>query len=133
VVIDAPITEIPMFVPAGTILVLLPPGIQTILDADDAGSDRELWLWPGGRSALDEVGGLAYDWDATDLAAAVTSATWNGADVPVQSDATGPYVDVTGGGTLVVNGGAATLLAPGGAGRALRIRFLAASSAARPR
>jgi sulfoquinovosidase len=123
---DAPVQEIPVFVPAGTLLALLPEGVQTLIEADDAGSDRELWLWPGGRGALDEVGGTAYDWDATELDGAVTSTTWNDADVPVQTDATGAFVDVTGGGTLVVNGGAATLIAPGGAARALRIRFFAA-------
>lgn len=124
----AAVEEIPAFVPAGTLLPLLPEGVDTLTDADpasgavtlaDVADDRELWLWPGGASALDEGGGLTYAWDAAALAGPVTEATWNGAPVTV-----GATIDVTGPGTLVVNGGQATLAVAGGAAeRQLTIRL----------
>ena len=53
---SAAMTEIPAFVPAGTLLVLYPDGVDTLLDAPQAagattsanvGNDRDVWLWPG--------------------------------------------------------------------------------------
>jgi alpha-glucosidase (family GH31 glycosyl hydrolase) len=122
--VDVPVAEIPVFVPAGALLALLPEGVQTLAAAEsasdlaDAKDDRELWLWPGGTSTLTEVGGLSYVWEATALQAPITSATWNGVDVVV-----GEVLSVSGAGTLVVNGGQATLVVTGGASdRSLSVR-----------
>ena len=50
---SAATTEIPAFVPAGTLLVLYPDGVDTVLPAPalatattlaDIGGDREVWL-----------------------------------------------------------------------------------------
>ncbi len=130
--VAAPIEEIPVFVPAGAMLVLLPDSIDTLVDADpasgavtlaDVADDRELWLWPGGQSSLTEVGGaLTYAWDAGSLSGAPTSVTWNGQPVTPQTDADGDYYDVVGEGTLTTDGGA-TLTITGGAGaRTIRVR-----------
>jgi alpha-glucosidase (family GH31 glycosyl hydrolase) len=118
--VDVPRAEIPAFVPAGTLLALLPEDVQTLAPATATGvvdlaaarDDRELWLWPGGTSSLEEArGGLSYTWDAAGLTGPVTSATWNGAAVAAESD--GSYL-LTGSGTLVLDGGEATLVVAGG-------------------
>jgi alpha-glucosidase (family GH31 glycosyl hydrolase) len=131
-ILVAPVAEIPAFVPAGALLVLLPEGVQSfapvaeasgITTLADAHDDRELWLWPGGEavSTLEEAGGaLAYRWDGAGLTLPATSAVWNGA--PVAAEADGSYL-VVGPGTLVLDGGEATLTVTGGAAdRQLRVR-----------
>ena len=119
--------DIPVFVRAGALLVLLPPEVDTVVDTTepgtvtlaDVGDDRELLVWGGGATTFTEAGGLSYAWSGAGLVAAPTSATWNGAAV---TPTAGGY-DVSGPGTLVLNGGAATLTVTGGAAdRALRIR-----------
>lgn len=134
VTVDAAVEEIPVFVPAGALLALLPDGVDTlaaaadvaVTDLDDVADDRELWVWPGATTALDEVNGATYTWDGTELSGTVGRVVWGTQEVTVQRDAAGPFVDVTGAGTLLVDspGGQATLRALGGAaGRALRIRL----------
>jgi hypothetical protein len=87
--VAAPLEEIPAFVPAGHVLVLLPDDVDTVVSSSsartiaDAGDDREIRLWPGGSGRLTEVSGLAYQWDAGGLDGAPASATWNGAPVDV--------------------------------------------------
>jgi sulfoquinovosidase len=130
VTVTAPVTECPAFVPAGTLLVLLPEGVDTVVTADaspdvvtldDVGDDRELWLWPGGGSTWTEVAGRTYVWDATLLDGPVTAATWNDVDVPVEAEG----IVVTGNGRLVLNGGDAELVAAGAAeSRTLVVRCL---------
>src|SRR5205085_9810057 len=45
----AEMTDIPVFVPAGTLLVLDPDGVDSLLPgaAHPETDDREIWLWPG--------------------------------------------------------------------------------------
>jgi alpha-glucosidase (family GH31 glycosyl hydrolase) len=130
--VAAPVEECPAFVPAGTVLVLLPEGVDTVVAADaasgavtlaDAGDDREVWLYPGGEGAFAEVGGLAYTWSATGLEWPTITATWNGAPATFTSGA----VTVTGPGTLVVEGASGTsgtLVVDGGApDRVLTVRL----------
>jgi alpha-glucosidase (family GH31 glycosyl hydrolase) len=117
--------EIPAFVPAGAGLVLLPEGVDTLVDASaagvtdlaDAGDARELWLWPGGASQVD----AELAWQADGLTGPLTGATWNGAPLPV---APGNVIQVTaaGAGTLVLNGGEATLTYGGAGARTFIVR-----------
>ena len=120
--VAAPLEEIPAFVPAGALLVLLPDDVDTVVSSSsartiaDAGDDREIWLWPGGSGRLTEVSGLTYQWDAGGLDGAPASATWNGAPVDVDD------LEVVGPGVLAMDG--ATLRVEGGrADRVLRVRF----------
>jgi hypothetical protein len=63
----ATLDECPAYVPAGTVLVLLPEGADTAVEdgVTDAGvvrvsslaDDREILLWPGGSSEFVEAGG----------------------------------------------------------------------------
>lgn len=124
--VPAPMTEVPAFVPAGTLLVLLPDSVETLVAAETgvgtlagAKDDRELWLYPGGKSAWTEVGGLKYAWDAQKWLGSPQAATWNGKAVTLSDGA----VSVSGAGVLVVDG-AATLSVLGGAeDRKLLIRL----------
>jgi hypothetical protein len=117
--VSASVEEIPAFVPAGTLLVLWPDTVDTVVAADaacgavtavDVADDRELWLWPGGASEWVEPGGLTYAWGAEGLSRPFTGAIWNGTDVPIVDDS----VSVSGPGTLAVND-QATLDVTGGA------------------
>ncbi len=126
--VDVPVAldGIPLFVAGGTVLVLLPERVDTLVSADPAGGvvtlsdvadDREIWLYDGGDSSFTEVGGLAYSWIG-DGASPAVSATWNGVDVPIA----GGSVTVTGSGTLVVNGTATLTVDGGAADRELLVR-----------
>jgi alpha-glucosidase (family GH31 glycosyl hydrolase) len=132
--VDAPVAEIPAFVPAGALLVLLPEGVQTLAPAAasapvsglaEAGDDRELWLWPSGQTTarLDEAqGALGYAWQSAGLTGPLSGAVWNGAPVAAEPD--GSY-HLTGNGTLGVNDGEAELTVSGGAAdRRLVVRVL---------
>lgn len=143
--VDAPLTECPAFVPGGAILVLLPPGVESLVDEPttdatlvtlaDAGDDREVWLYPaapaGGVapplvdaavSSLTEVGGaLTYSWDPGAVAPPLASVTLDGSPLEVAPDGS---VVVRGNGTLRVND-AGTLTVTGGVPeRLLRVRLL---------
>lgn len=126
--VSAPLEEIPVLVPAGTLLPLLPEGVDTfvfaaagsgIVTLEDVGEERELWLWPGGRSEFVEVSGLGYSWSAEKLEGPVTAARWNGAPVAVENGA----LEVTGPGTLDVGGKATLTLSGGSASRKTRVVF----------
>jgi alpha-glucosidase (family GH31 glycosyl hydrolase) len=129
VVVDAPLTECPAFVPAGTVLSLLPDGVDTLVNADpaagvttlaDVGEQREVWVWPGGQSALYEVSGHNLAWDAADWTGPVRNVVWNGEPAQLQ----GNTVTVAGNGVLTADGGA-TLAITGGTGdRVTMVRFL---------
>ncbi|MBN2497880.1 MAG: hypothetical protein JXR96_25020 [Deltaproteobacteria bacterium] len=91
-VLEAPLENIPVLVAAGSVLVLLPEGTDSLVAAQDGalqtladvGDDRTIWLWPGGESEQREQGGsLVYRWQA-DPAIWIDphDATWN--DTPVQ-------------------------------------------------
>ncbi len=125
---STPLEEILVLVPAGTLLPLLPEGVDTFVPAApgsgivtlaDVGEDREVWLWPGGRSELREVSGLGYLWAAEGLQGPVSSATWNGAPVTVAGGA----LELTGPGTLDIGGQATLTLSGGAASRKTRVVF----------
>ena len=118
--------DLPLFVAGGTVLVLLPERVDTLVAADpasgivtlaDVADDREIWLYDGGESSFQEAGGLSYSWTG-EGASPPLSATWNGADAAL----TGGSVTVTGSGTLVVNGTATLTVTGGAADRELLIR-----------
>lgn len=125
--VDAPLQECPAFVPAGTLLILLPEGVDTLVSADatdvvtlaDVGDDRELWLWPGGDSDWTEADDLTYTWSAATWSGPASSVTWNGAPATLQDDA----VTVTGTGTLEVDGSATLEVTGGSASRQLVVTF----------
>ncbi len=124
--VPAPMTEVPAFVPAGTLLVLLPETVETLVPAETgvgtlaaAKDDRELWLWPAGTSAWTEVGGLNYAWNAKGWDGPTKAATWNGKAVALQDGA----VTVTGPGKLIVDGKATLTVTGGVADRKLLIRL----------
>ncbi len=128
---DAPRSEIPAFVPAGSILVLYPDGIDTMLDApglasattlaktDDA---REIWLFsgtaanPAHATWNDESGPVGtphWTWSGRPAGALPTAATFNGA--PITLTAAGDTVrgTVTGDGTLAFGDGSTLTIARG--------------------
>jgi alpha-glucosidase (family GH31 glycosyl hydrolase) len=124
--VAAPIEEIPVLVPAGTLLPLLPEGVDTFVPAtagsgivtlEEAGENRELWLWPGGRSELFEVSGLDYRWEAETFDGTVSAATWNGSPVEVENGA----IEVTGTGTLRLDSRATLTLSGGSTSRRTRV------------
>jgi alpha-glucosidase len=125
--VAAPLTAIPAYVPAGTVLSLLPDGVDTAVAATPStvttlaqvGEDRELWLWGGGHSSLKEPGGLSYDWQADEWTGPAKTLTWNGKPVALQDGA----ALVTGAGKLVVDGQATLVIAGGKADRQVRVRF----------
>lgn len=133
----ASITEIPVLVPAGAVLVLLPEGVQTPLptagakDLSDVGSEREVWLYRGGDGSFAGAG-LTLSWKGTALApealdAAALDALLDGAAF---TEATGAAASLTRDGTSLLFAGDGTLTLPGGAtlklegsgGATLRVR-----------
>ncbi|HVV87988.1 MAG TPA: TIM-barrel domain-containing protein [Kofleriaceae bacterium] len=125
--VPAALDDLPIFVGRGAVLVLLPANVDTVVPTTDpstvtladAGDDRTVLLTGGASSRFEESGGLVYDWHADDLAGAPASATWNGAPIAAVD---GAY-DVTGPGTLVLDGGSGRLVVTGGAAdRRLAIR-----------
>ena len=106
---QAATTEIPAFVPSGSLLVLYPDGIDSVWTTAP-GADREVWLYAG-HGALgtwnDELGPTgAAQWTWTGRTpGAITTATWNGAPVAV----TNGTATVVGDGTLVVGDGTLTI------------------------
>jgi alpha-glucosidase (family GH31 glycosyl hydrolase) len=120
---EVALTDIAMFVPAGTLLPLLPDTVDTfapttddtVTTAAELGDDRVLWVWPGGDSTFTEAGGLSYTWSATGLSSGVATASFNGETVAVTREADGDVtIEVVGSGELVINGGVAKLTIDGG-------------------
>jgi len=124
-------TEIPAFVPAGTLLVLFPDGLTTVLPTDhattttleDVGDDRELWLWPGTPAKAQYgqwhhetgiVGTPDWAWAGRpEGLAPPTTAMFNGAAITLtvtDGVATGT---VTGDGTVELPGGGTLTIARG--------------------
>ena len=129
----AAIEDIPAYVPAGAVLVLLPDGVDTAVEVaitsaatpmSAVADDREVWLYPGGASSWTEAGGeLRYDWDGAAVTTAPTTATFESADTPVT---TGPgyiEVEVSGPGTIRFEGGATLVIEGGQLGRVVRARL----------
>ena len=126
--LQAPLGEIPVLVPAGAVVPLLPSEVDTVVAADaasgavslaDVGDDRELWVYRGGSSAITEPGGLRYAWDAGQLDGPASSATFDGSPVAVGGDT----ITVTGPGTLVIDGTATLVIEGGSASRSVVVRI----------
>ncbi len=121
IVVKATMTEIPVYVPAGAVLALLPDQIQTLSDVyskptiglKEVGDDRELWLYRGGDGSFTEAGGkLTYKWSAATLKTVDKQGVWNGKSTTANSADDGWVVQGNGtfktaGATLVVAGGKA--------------------------
>ena len=123
--IDAPVTEIPAFVPEGSMIVALPPSVDTVRAVGATSTavtmasihdDREVWLYGAGSADFSE-GALTYAWRAMGWTGAATSATWNGTTVPITSG----RISVIGTGTLVLDGTAMLTITGGAATRAITI------------
>lgn len=129
---EAGIEDIPAFVPAGTVLVLLPPEVDTASEVGatseavtlaSVGDDRELWLYPGGSSSFTEDERLGYAWSAGSLAAPPTAATFDGAPVELANDGGWLTAEVVGPGTLTFDDGSALAIDGGAADRRIRVRL----------
>jgi hypothetical protein len=122
--------EIPTFVPAGSIVVLYPANVDTILAAPalnaattlaETNDAREVWLYSG--TAANPAHGQWHDdngpvgtphWTWSGRTAALPgSATFNGAPVTVATVADSATVTVTGDGTLEFAGGGTLTIARG--------------------
>ena len=130
VTVVAKMTEIPAFVPAGTVLVLLPDGVdtltripgQTVPNQVDAGDTRELWLYRGGASAWTD-GAMTTTWNAGALSATPTTGTWTPkTGTPAGVVATEGAFQLVGQGTLSFAGDAALVLVGGSSDRKTAVR-----------
>lgn len=115
----AAITEIPAFVPAGSLLVLYPDGIDSVhpgTGVTQPGKAREVWLYPGeatdpARAAWHDTDGPTsatpqWQWTGRPLAAGVpASASFSGAPVTLTQAADYATLEVVGDGTLSLAGG----------------------------
>jgi alpha-glucosidase len=139
--VAAGLEDVPAFVAAGTLLLLYPDGVDTVVDApaDPAivtsasiGGSRDLWLWPGTagsreaqrRASEGPAGSPSYAWSPRPTSAPPpTAATWNGS--PVSLVAGDGFVEVTlvGSGTLVFDGGGQLDAVDGEVSRTLRVRL----------
>ena len=136
---SAAMTEIPAYVPAGSMLVLYPDGIDTVLDTPSlttlstVGNDREVWLWPG--AALDRARASWHDTDGptgaaqwtwigrAEGASIPTSATWNDAPITVTANVGYATITVTGDGTLQFSDGGTLVIARGDATASVVVRI----------
>lgn len=93
--VPAPLTELPAFVRAGSVLPLLPPEVETLLpvaagsaivDLAAAQNRRTLWWYTGGTGVFTERDGTRYECTGT-LPAAPTIFRENGAQLPTCSNA----------------------------------------------
>jgi len=128
----APLTEIPVYVPEGSLLVLFPDGVDTPLPAPglpsavtvpSIGGDREVWLYPGTPArptyaAWHDDNGPAgapqWTWSGRPATAAPpTTATFNGAPATVTLVGGHATVTVAGDGTLAFAGGGTLTIARG--------------------
>ncbi|MBK8942627.1 MAG: hypothetical protein IPM79_34795 [Polyangiaceae bacterium] len=67
ITVDAPVTEIPVFAAAGTIVPMYPPGVATLVRESEAipgpsavGDDRHVLVFLGADGAFEEADGLSY-------------------------------------------------------------------------
>ncbi|HSD87167.1 MAG TPA: hypothetical protein VLB44_06615, partial [Kofleriaceae bacterium] len=117
---SAPLTEIPAYAPAGSLLVLYPDGIDTVLPspslstATHTGDAREVWLFSGTAANpahaqwhddTGPVGTAQWTWTGRPAGALPASATFNGAPVTVTVANGVARVTVNGDGTLAFDGG----------------------------
>jgi sulfoquinovosidase len=120
-------TDIPAFVPAGSILVLYPDGIDTVLPspalttATHPSSAREVWLYSGvatnpahaAWSNADGPGSATPDWTWSGRTAGAlpTTAMFNAKPVTLNVGAEWASVTVSGNGTLTYAGGGTLTIA----------------------
>lgn len=122
--VDASLTQIPLFVPAGTLLPLIPEAglrkwserlasmpVGSALKQEALG--LEVRIWPG--QSAGNVG--SYDgafgqlnWQGKDWSGACKTATWNGKEVSIVQGA----IEVQGSGELVVDGQGKLQVGPAG-------------------
>jgi alpha-glucosidase (family GH31 glycosyl hydrolase) len=127
----ADIGEIPAFVPAGGLLVLLPASVDTltaegdqgVVTLADAGSDRVLWLYPGGDSTWQEGSAMSYEWTGSTSAGAPTGATFEGSELVLQTAPTYFELAFAGPGTLRFDDGSTLVVSGGAADRSLLVRL----------
>ncbi len=124
-------SEIPAYVPAGSLLVLYPDGVDTVLDAParasattlaETSDAREVWLFSGTaanpahaqwRDDNGPVGTPQWTWSGRPVGALPTSATFNGAPVTVSAAGNTATVTLSGDGTLEFAGGGTLTIARG--------------------
>jgi hypothetical protein len=140
--IAAPLTELPLFAASGTVLVLLPKGVDTLAPSmpplvglADVHDDREVIALVGQDGRFQEVGGQTYVLASAATPSAQATLTWNGsplsacAATPVApcggpASASEAIAQVSGDGTLAWSDGSASLTTSGGAaGRALELHY----------
>ncbi len=138
----ATVSEIPVYVPEGTLLVLFPDGVDTPLPApglpsavtvDEIGGDRDVWLYPGTAAIPAHAtwhdddgpaGIVQWTWTGRTAAAALpTSALFNGVDAPITMVGGQATVTVTGDGTLSFNTGGTLAITRGNPTAQVRIRL----------
>ncbi len=132
--VDAPVTELPLFVRSGTVLVMLPDPIDTLAPASDAtvvglaqvGDGREVIAYLGADGDFVEAGGLAYHLTSAREPGGTPTASWNGAPVTIVAADRELSVQTIGDGTLQISdatGVVAQVTTAGGSStRALTLR-----------
>ncbi len=140
--VAAPLGELPLYARAGTVLALLPDGVDTFAPASppltglaDVGDDREVLALAGAAGSFVESGGLKYMLASSGTPGATAALTWNGAPLAacaatpvapcggVDAAARAATAHVVGDGTLALSDGSAALTTSGGrATRALLLR-----------
>jgi alpha-glucosidase (family GH31 glycosyl hydrolase) len=124
-------TEIPAYVPAGSLLVLYPDGVDTMLDAPalasattlaETADAREVWLFSGmaanpAHATWHDDDGPAgtpqWTWSGRAAGPLPASATFNGSPVAVTTSGDAVTVTVTGDGTLAFSDGSTLTIARG--------------------
>ena len=125
---SAPLTEIPAYAPAGSMLVLYPDGIDTVLPspslstATHTADAREVWLFSGTAANpahaqwhddTGPIGTAQWTWSGRPAGPPPTSATFNGSPVTVTVANGVAQVTVNGDGTLAFDGGGTLTIARG--------------------
>ncbi|HUS67360.1 MAG TPA: TIM-barrel domain-containing protein [Kofleriaceae bacterium] len=141
--VAAPPGELPVFARAGTVIVMLPEGVETLApaappvrDLDDVGDSRELLVLLGRDGSASEPNGRTYAWHSAAAAPTGASLTFNGKPVaacttaPVsppcgQVDLAERHADVTvsGAGSLVLDDAGMLALTGGRADRLVTVRL----------
>lgn len=141
VTVDAPLTEIPVFVRAGAVVPMFPPGVKTLVrgsaavpDASSVGDDRELRVFLGGDASFTEAAGLSYVLEHVADASGELSAAYAAegqpevalsacGSTPIAPCISGDTVRLAGSGTLVLRSSGADVarlaIAGGAAGRSV--------------
>jgi alpha-glucosidase (family GH31 glycosyl hydrolase) len=131
--VAAPLSEVPVFARAGTLLPLLPARIETLAPATppvvglaEVADDREVLAFLGAPGRFEEEGGKSYTLDGGAAPTETSTFTWEGVALAAcagQPVAPCALVDaprrqarafVTGNGTLAISGGGARVTVAGG-------------------